>query len=127
MAKTAENKYYYGTGRRKTAIARVRVMPGKGMLTINGKLIEEVEDIYFSPMKTCNLTGFDISAITNGGGIVSQKEAVRLGVSRALVALNPENKAILRKLGFMTRDSREKERKKPGLKRARRAPQFAKR
>lgn len=123
----ADNQYYYGTGRRKTAVARVRLVPGKGALTINGKQVEPNE-IIDAPLVAAGQTGkFDISAVVTGGGMTSQVEAIRLGVARALLELDESLKQGLRKPGFLTRDDRVKERKKPGLKRARRAPQWAKR
>lgn len=128
MTKEIEKKYFYGTGRRKTAVARVRLYPGKGQVKINNKEIETPDSIYLAPLKACSkTTDFDISVIVGGGGFNSQLEAIRHGVSRALILFDPELKPALRKLGFITRDPREKERKKPGLKRARRAPQFSKR
>ena len=121
-------KYYYGTGSRKSAIAQVRIYPGKGKIIINSKELTNPDEIYFLPfIVTGNSDKFDISVIVRGGGINSQKEAVRHGISRALVNYNSDLKQILRKSGYLTRDPREKERKKPGLKRARRAPQWQKR
>jgi len=122
-------------GRRKTAIARVRlVTSGKGVFVVNGKPMEQ----YFTtfeqrllanqPLKTVGMeTAMDVSAQVSGGGMHGQAESVRLGIARALVALNPAYRKTLKKLGFLTRDPRAKERKKPGLKRARRAPQWSKR
>lgn len=119
--------YHYGVGRRKTAVARVRLYPGKGSLTINGNATEPNETIN-AALATAGQTGkFDISAVVTGGGMTSQIEAIRLGVARALVELDESLKQGLRKVGYLTRDAREKERKKPGLRRARRAPQWAKR
>lgn len=127
MAETKQSQYYYGTGRRKTAIARVRLLPGKGTLTINGKQVEPNELIE-APLVTAGQAGkFDISAMVAGGGMTSQVEAIRLGVARALLELDESVKQGLRKAGYLTRDARVKERKKPGLRRARRAPQWAKR
>lgn len=124
---TTKKQYYYGLGRRKTAIARVRLIPGKGVLTINGSTSEPSEVVNI-PLVTVGQQGkYDISALVTGGGKTSQLEAIRLGVARALIALDGSFKQSLRKEGFLTRDPREKERKKPGLKRARRAPQWAKR
>jgi len=121
-------KYFYGTGSRKSAIARVRIYPGKGKITINSKEITKPEAIYLAPfIVTGNVDKFDVSVIVRGGGVSSQKEAIRHGISRALVEYNKDLKQILRKSGYLTRDPREKERKKPGLKRARRAPQWQKR
>lgn len=125
------NEYYGGLGRRKTAIARVRLYPmAKERITvvINDKLIEKPDDFYLEPMVLTGLTEkFSVKAIVKGGGIEGQKEAIRLGISRALLQHDPELKPTLRKAGFLTRDPRMKERKKPGLKGARRAPQWAKR
>ncbi|OIP24652.1 30S ribosomal protein S9 [bacterium CG2_30_37_16] len=134
MADTLKKKeYYYGLGRRKEAISKVRLYIGKGEFTINGKKIEEIFSAYLiqrliQPLK---LTGtenkFDISVVSSSGGKTGQAEATRLGISRALIEFNPELRTTLKKAGFLTRDPREKERKKYGLKRARKAPQFAKR
>jgi len=121
-------KYFYGTGSRKTAIARVRLYNGKGNVSINDKKIENPDNIYLQPIEICGLKDkFDLSVKVRGGGINSQKEAIRHGVARALLEFKNDLKLTLRKAGFLTRDPREKERKKPGLKRARRAPQFSKR
>jgi small subunit ribosomal protein S9 len=133
----AENRgtYYYGTGRRKTAVARVRLYPnGDGAMIVNGRdaaqyfgqqrLVAEAR----APLRLLELTGrFDIVIKTAGGGISGQAGAVRHGVARALVRSDEELKPALRKAGFLTRDSRVKERKKYGLKRARKAPQYTKR
>ncbi len=126
MAEQAK-QYYYGLGRRKSAIARVRLLPGKGSLTINEKTVEP-NDVIDAPLTLIGQTGkYDVIALVNGGGKVSQIEAIRLGVTRALLEVDASFKQSLRKAGFLTRDPREKERKKPGLKRARRAPQWTKR
>jgi small subunit ribosomal protein S9 len=126
-AKKMTGTYHYGLGRRKTAIAQVRLYPGKGGLTINGAAIEP-NDVINAPLTAVGQTGkFDISAIVAGGGMTTQIEAIRLGVARALVELDESLKQALRKAGYLTRDAREKERKKPGLRGARRAPQWAKR
>jgi len=124
-------EYYFGTGRRKTAIAQVRIFKG------TGKIIDkEGSEVASSAIKneTDKLFGllsikdkYDISLILTGGGFSAQAEAVRLGLARALIKANDEYAKVLKKEGFLTRDPREKERKKPGLKRARRAPQWAKR
>jgi len=134
MADTLKKKeYYYGLGRRKEAISKVRLYIGKGEFTINGKKIEEIFSAYLiqrliQPLK---LTGtenkFDISVVSSSGGKTGQAEATRLGISRALIEFNPELRTTLKKAGFLTREPKEKERKKYGLKRARKAPQFAKR
>ena len=121
-------------GRRKTSVARVRLIKnGKGLVTVNGKklaeyLPSELCDLVVSPLKVAGLFGaVDISVKTNGGGVRGQAEAMRHGISRALLVLNPTYRASLKKLGYLTRDSRKRERKKPGLKSARRAPQWSKR
>jgi small subunit ribosomal protein S9 len=127
--------YIYAVGRRKTSIARVRLIKnGKGTITVNGKEMEaffgpyELRALVKAPLSvTGNETAVDVSAQTNGGGVRGQAEAVRLGLSRALCVLNPTYRKTLKKLGYLTRDPRAKERKKPGLKRARRAPQWSKR
>lgn len=123
-----KTKYFYATGSRKTAVARVRLYSGKGNVIINNKKIDKPDQIYMTVFELCGLKDkFDISVIVRGGGIESQKEAIRHGISRAIVVFKSELKSTLRKAGFLTRDPREKERKKPGLKRARRAPQWQKR
>lgn len=130
MAKLA----YYGTGRRKKSIARVRLVPGEGNITINKRDIEE----YFNyetlkrevrqPLTlTDTLSKFDVIATVNGGGFTGQAGALRHGISRALVKADEGLRGTLKKAGFLTRDARAKERKKYGLKAARRAPQFSKR
>jgi small subunit ribosomal protein S9 len=127
-------KYYYGTGRRKSAVARVRLYPGTGTIIVNDRPADE----YFSrdidrrmvsePLESTNLLGqFNVMAKVQGGGVTGQSEAVRHGIARALLAGNPELRQVLRDSGALTRDPREKERKKPGLKRARKAPQYTKR
>jgi len=121
-------KYFLGIGRRKTAIAQVRIIPGSGKISINNQKKENLPEDILAPL---TLTGqgdkFDISIITRGGGFSSQQDAIKLAISRALVIFDETLKPTLRKAGLLTRDSREKERKKPGLKRARKAPQWAKR
>ncbi len=127
--------YISALGRRKTALARVRLIKsGKGMVSVNGASMEkyfptfELSNIIKSPLTIVGLeTAVDITAIVQGGGSHSQAEAMRLGISRALIELNPTYRKTLKKLGYLTRDPRAKERKKPGLKRARRAPQWSKR
>jgi len=128
------SQYYYGTGRRKTATARVRLYPGKGDCVVNGKPAEE----YFSregdmatalsPLQLTDLQdGFMVSVVVAGGGLTGQTEAIRHGVARALLEADPDLRPQLKRAGFLTRDPRVKERKKPGLKRARKAPQYTKR
>lgn len=125
---TKQLSYFGGIGRRKRAVARVKLMRGKGTLTVNQKIWDDLHGIISAPLKVANLNGqFDVVATVNGGGVEAQKEAVRLGISRALLRLDSELRPSLRKAGLLTRDPREKERKKPGLKRARRAPQWSKR
>lgn len=124
---TKDAKYYYGTGRRKTASARVRIFAGSGKIVVNDKETK-LEDFVVEPLKLVGkLSSFDISAKVIGGGKTGQAEAIRHGLSRALIELNPEFRPTLKKAGFLTRDQREVERKKPGLKKARRAPQWSKR
>lgn len=128
-------EYYEGVGRRKTSVARVRLYNKKnGSASINGKKIEQyflteaLQKTAISPLdKMKSLDRFEIKVVVKGGGINSQAEAVRHGIARALVVFNQEYKKRLRKAGLLTRDSRMKERKKFGLKRARRAPQWSKR
>jgi len=129
-----KGKYYYASGKRKTSIASVRMFKGSGEITINGRQINE-----YLPVKTLvgtlkaplALTGavksFDITVLVQGGGISSQAEAIRHAITKALIEYDPLNKPALKKAGFLTRDSRVKERKKFGLKRARKGPQFSKR
>ena len=127
--------YYEGLGRRKTATARVRLYPeGTGSFTINGKQTQEYfhrEADWLNMQAPLAITGtlgqFDVTVQVKGGGITGQSEAVRMGIARALLKVNPEFRSALRQAGFLTRDSRMKERKKPGLKRARKAPQYTKR
>ena len=126
--------YYYGTGRRKHSVARVRMYPGTGKITINGRDIDEyfgletLKLIVRQPMEITNTLGrFDIVCTVTGGGVSGQAGAIRHGVARALLQNGDEMRPILKKAGFLTRDPRMKERKKYGLKAARRAPQFSKR
>jgi len=121
-----KNNKFYGLGRRKTAIARVWLEKGEGKLIINEK--EENINDAFAPMKVVGLEEkFNIKAKIKGGGVSSQIGALQLGLARALVKFDEKLKPVLRKNGFLTRDPRTKERKKPGLRRARRAPQWQKR
>ncbi|HRY60318.1 MAG TPA: 30S ribosomal protein S9 [Patescibacteria group bacterium] len=130
-----DEKYFYGLGRRKTAIAKVRLYSGNGKITINDKdekgYFGGLESLITKIQSPLSLTGqlgkFDIKAVVNGGGVSSQADAILLGVARAIMAKDETLKSTLRKGGFLTRDPRVKERKKPGLLRARKAPQFSKR
>jgi len=135
LAETIKGDYFYGTGRRKTAVARVRVYAsGDGSITVNGKSAHT----YFgqsathiatvsSPLRTLDLGDYTITVRVVGGGTSGQAGAIRHGLARALVRMNPDFKSALRSAGFLTRDPRMKERKKYGLKRARKAPQYTKR
>ncbi|AKL97018.1 30S ribosomal protein S9 [Clostridium aceticum] len=130
MAKVA----YYGTGRRKKSIARVRLVPGEGNITINKRDIDSYLDYETlkrevrRPLEMTNtLSKYDVIATVTGGGFTGQAGALRHGISRALTKADEELRGILKKAGFLTRDARMKERKKYGLKAARRAPQFSKR
>jgi len=128
-------KYFEAVGRRKTSIARVRLFPqGEKTIIINTKPLEkyfpifEMQQIVLSPFQKMDILGqFGVSVLVKGGGIHSQSEAVRHGISNALILFNPEFRRTLKSTGYLTRDSRMRERKKFGLKRARRAPQWAKR
>jgi small subunit ribosomal protein S9 len=127
--------YFEGIGRRKESTARVRITNGSGLFIINDKQIED----YFpregdtvailSPLEAANenRSKMDVSVLVKGGGVTGQRDAVQMGLARALLLMNPDLKPVLRKGGFLTRDSRIKERKKPGLKRARKAPTYTKR
>lgn len=128
-------QYYEGIGRRKESTARVRLMNGSGKFIVNEKTandyftrLGDLQNI-LSPLATAgeNQEQLDITVVVRGGGVTGQTEAVRLGVARALVKMNPDLQSALRKGGFLTRDARIKERKKPGLKRARKAPTYTKR
>ena len=139
MAK--EIRKFYGTGRRKTSVARVTLTPGKGIITVNGKDVNEyfpfdvlVMDLKQPLEATNNLETFDVNVNVQGGGFSGQTGAIRLGITRALLEYDKENEGkedsyrkTLKASGHVTRDSRSKERKKYGLKGARRAPQFSKR
>ncbi len=131
---TSAKPYFYGTGRRKKSVARVRIYPGTGTITINGRDVDDyfghetLKLIINQPFGVTGTTGkFDIVANVNGGGISGQAGAIRHGVARALLAADEANRPALKAAGFLTRDPRMKERKKYGLKGARRAPQFSKR
>ena len=129
-----ELRYYEAVGRRKRSVARVRLYPGEGEIVINGK---QLRDFFGRPQDWRDVTApleltssqdrFNLSVLVKGGGITGQAHAIRHGLSRALLVADPELKPLLRRAGFLTRDPREKERKKPGLKRARKAPQYTKR
>jgi small subunit ribosomal protein S9 len=125
---------YYGTGRRKSSVARVYLVPGSGKITINKRDIDEyfgletLKLIVRQPLELLNATDkYDVITTVKGGGVTGQAGAIRHGISRALLEADEENRPALKKAGFLTRDSRMKERKKYGLKAARRAPQFSKR
>ena len=129
-----ENNYYYGTGRRKSSVARVRVYPGTGKITINDRDINDyfgLETLKLIVRQPLALTGttekFDIVVRVAGGGVTGQAGAIRHGLSRALLQFDENLRPALKKAGFLTRDPRMKERKKYGLKAARRASQFSKR
>ena len=126
--------YFYGTGRRKSSVARVRLYQGTGKVTINDRDIDDyfgLDTLKYIVRQPLALTGtdekFDIVCRVSGGGVTGQAGAIRHGVARALLGLNPEYRTALKAAGFLTRDPRMKERKKYGLKAARRAPQFSKR
>ena len=130
----SKNPFYYGTGRRKHSVAIVRVYEGTGKITINGRDIDDyfgletLKLIVRQPFAVTNTDGkFDIVCTVTGGGVTGQAGAIRHGLSRALLQFDPELRAALKAEGFLTRDPRMKERKKYGLKAARRAPQFSKR
>lgn len=128
------NAQYYGTGRRKKSIARVRLLPGTGEITINDRSIDNyfgLETLKVIVRQPLNVTGtvgkFDVKCKVQGGGFTGQAGAVRHGIARALLAVDLEYRQALKKAGYLTRDSRMKERKKYGLKKARKASQFSKR
>ena len=134
MAKKAAAKKFYGTGRRKKSIARVYLTPGKGEIIINNRTIDEyfgletLKVIVRQPFAVTGTTDkFDVKVNVYGGGFTGQAGAIRHGISRALLEVSDDYRPLLKKAGFLTRDPRMKERKKPGLKAARRAPQFSKR
>ena len=128
-------QYYEGVGRRKQSIARVRIMNGSGQFIVN----EKEAPVYFNRLGDIeailavlkaagqDAKTYDISVVVTGGGVTGQTDSVQLGLARAMVKMNPENVPAMRKGGFLTRDARVKERKKPGLKRARKAPTYTKR
>ncbi len=128
-------QYYEGIGRRKESSARVRLMSGSGKFVVNDRTAEDYFprlgdlQLILAPLQTANENReqLDISVVVKGGGVTGQTSAVQLGVARALLKMNPDLRAAMRKAGFLTRDARIKERKKPGLKRARKAPTYTKR
>jgi small subunit ribosomal protein S9 len=136
LADTIKGEYYYGMGRRKTAVARVRLYPnGDGSITVNGKSSrlyfgqrDAIASTMTAPLRLLDIDKeYTMMVRVIGGGTNGQAGAIRHAVARALVRVNPEWKSTLRKAGYLTRDPRMKERKKPGLKRARKAPQYTKR
>lgn len=129
-----EKAYFYGTGRRKSSVARVRILPGSGKTTINGRDIDDyfgldtLKLIVNQPFEATNTMGkYDIICTVTGGGVSGQAGAIRHGLARALLGVSDDYRPLLKKAGLLTRDPRMKERKKYGLKAARRAPQFSKR
>lgn len=128
-------QYYEGIGRRKSASARVRLFPGgTGKFVVNERPVEEYlprpndMEILNEPLEAVGqLTSYDISVHVNGGGVSGQRDAIKLGIARALLKIDPDLRGLLKSRGLLTRDARVKERKKPGLKRARKAPTFTKR
>ena len=131
---TSDQHYYYGLGRRKTAVARVRLYPGNGTVIVNGKALEDVipraaarQDVVRPLVVTDTLGSFNVQAMVKGGGFTGWAGAIRFGIARALLAADEQYRRPLRANGLLTRDARVKERKKPGLKRARKAPQYTKR
>ncbi|MFT7184092.1 MAG: small subunit ribosomal protein S9 [Oceanicoccus sp.] len=133
-ATTFTGTYFYANGKRKSAVARVRLYNGNGRMVVNGQEAkdyfptEEMVNVMIAPLKTTGQEGkFDISIKVEGGGMQGQSAACRHGISKALVVADAEARIVLKPEGFLTRDSRKKERKKPGLHGARRTPQFSKR
>jgi len=134
MTKEFKGQYFYANGKRKSAIAKVRLYKGDGQVIVNERDIKEWQDYkeqaqkILTPLKVTGMDGnFDLSIKVIGGGHNAQAEAIRLGIAKALVVFDPTLKGTLKKLGLISRDQRVKERKKPGLKSARRASQFSKR
>ena len=131
---TSDQHYYYGLGRRKSAVARVRLYPGNGTVIVNGKALEEVipraatrQDVVRPLVVTDTMGSFNVQAMVKGGGFSGWAGAIRYGIARALLVADEQYRRPLRSNGLLTRDARVKERKKPGLKRARKAPQYTKR
>ncbi len=131
---TSDQRYFYGLGRRKSSIARVRLYPGNGIVVINGRSFEDAlprealrEQVMRPLLATDSAKSFNVQVKVQGGGIAGWAGAIRHGVARALAVADETNKRPLRAQGLLTRDARVKERKKPGLKRARKAPQYTKR
>lgn len=129
-----EIRYYEAVGRRKRAVARVRLYPGDGEIVVNDKELkvyfgrpQDWRDVVAPLHLTDNEAAFNVSVRVKGGGVTGQAHAIRHGVARALLVVSPDLRPALKRAGFLTRDPREKERKKPGLKRARKAPQYTKR
>ncbi|MDQ3714586.1 MAG: 30S ribosomal protein S9 [Actinomycetota bacterium] len=134
MTAALTDKPVQTVGSRKQAIVRVRLVPGTGQFKLNGRTLSEYfpnklhQQLIREPLVTLDRVGsYDIVALLHGGGVTGQAGALRLAIARALVELDPDDRAVLRKAGFMTRDPRAKERKKYGLKKARKAPQYSKR
>ena len=134
MAKKKNNVNYLGTGRRKSSVARVYMTAGTGVITVNGKTLDQylpqevLRMVVKSPLVITNTEGqFDVNINVYGGGLTGQAGAMRHGIARALLKVGEDYRPVLKSAGFLTRDSRAKERKKYGLKGARRAPQFSKR
>jgi len=128
-------QYYEGIGRRKESTARVRLMNGSGTFLVNDKPVEEYftrygdKEVIVAPLVVAeeDSSALDITVLVMGGGVTGQRDAIMLGIARALLKINPDLRPVMRKGGFLTRDPRVKERKKPGLKRARKAPTYTKR
>jgi len=125
---------FWGTGRRKTAVARVRLLPGEGKVLVNKRELDDyfgldtLKMLVMAPLEEAKVVGkYDVMVNVHGGGLAGQAGAIRHGIARALVRADEENKPVMKRAGFLTRDPRMKERKKYGLKAARRAPQFSKR
>ena len=130
----AEKPLVQSTGRRKQAIARVRLRPGTGVITVNQRTLEDYfpsdthRMVITEPLRLTSLEEkYDVDATLDGGGVTGQAGALRLGIARAIIELEPEQRATVKRAGFLTRDAREKESKKYGLKKARKAPQYSKR